>query len=117
MARAESGSIEVSLEEQDYEVLAEKVFQRIQPLLDPHTQCSFLSEKDTAQWLGISHATLKRLRNAGFVSPSRSHPLTGYSREDRDAIVKLMSDQKRSSAAMASAKDAPTKMASTDDLD
>ncbi|WDI42109.1 hypothetical protein [Bremerella sp. P1] len=107
MARADSGAIQVTLEDQDYEVLAERLFQKIQPLLDPGNCSNFLSENDTARWLGISPSTLKRLRFAGFVRPTREHPLIGYSREDRIEIVTLMSDSKKWADAMSTAKDQP----------
>lgn len=107
MAKAASGAIEVRLEDQDYEVLAEKVFQKLQPMLDPGNCSNFLNENDTARWLGISPSTLKRLRFAGFVSPTRDNPLIGYSREDRLAIVKLMSNPQKWAAAMSAAKDQP----------
>jgi len=97
---------EVDLTEKDMGNIAHQVFELMKPLLDPANHRCFLNENEAAQWLGISVTTLRRLRWAGLVCPSRTAPLIGYSQDDRLQIVALMSDPVRWPEAMEKARTA-----------
>ncbi|PQO37574.1 DNA-binding protein [Bremerella cremea] len=94
------------LSEADVERLALRVFDRVKVLLDPAGNQNFLSEQEMAKWCGLSVQTLRRLRWAGVVVPSRVAPLLGYSADDRDAMTTLMKDPVRWPEAMAAARNA-----------